>query len=140
MTTRNRLGLSPFTTKIAGFVALAFVTLGGSVAASAAERGTVYSRGPAAKVVAAGPVELHAYSQTAGGSLYTAPAVTGTDRDCQAAAGSATPVRVDQIAAFTVAEGQVACVASAGKGSFELIWHAVERPAPGPMMLAKAGR
>ena len=135
--------LSPFTTKLAGFVALALASFGGTGIASArgtgGQRGIVDARGAGAKVVAAGPIALHAYSQFAGGSLYTAPAVTGTDRDCQASSGTATPVQADRISTFAVGEGQVACLATTTKGSFELLWHAVSQPAP-VVVLAKAGR
>jgi len=38
-----------------------------------------------------------------------------------------------------VGEGQVACLSTTTKGSFELLWHAVSQPAP-VVVLAKAGR
>jgi hypothetical protein len=139
MTSNKRL--SPFTSKLAGFVALALASFGGTGIASAAnsERGIVEARGPVAKVVAAGPIALHAYSQFAGGSLYTAPAVTGTDRDCQGSSAATTPVQADRVATFAVGEGQVACLETTTKGSFELLWHAVSQPVP-VVVLAKAGR
>jgi hypothetical protein len=141
MTSTKRL--SPFTSKFAGFVALALASFGGTGIASARgannERGIVEARGPVAKVVAAGPIALHAYSQFAGGALYTAPAVTGTDRDCQGSSAATTPVQADRVATFTVGEGQVACLETTTTGSFELLWHAVSLPAP-VVVLAKAGR
>jgi hypothetical protein len=144
MTSTKRFGFSPFTTKIVGFAALALASFGGSGIASArstrAERGSVVARGAVARVVAEGPIALHAYSQFAGGSLYTAPVVTGTDRDCQAAAASTTPVEADRIATFAVGEGQVACLSTKTKGSLELLWHAVSQTAPAPVVFAKAGR
>ena len=85
-----------------------------------------------------GPIALHAYSQFVGGSLYTAPAVTGTDRDCQGSA-SATPVQADRIATFAVGKGQVGCLKTTEKGSFELLWHAVSQPVRA-VVVAKAGR
>ncbi len=140
MTSTKRL--SPLTTKFAGFVALALATLGGTGIASAksanSERGVVEARGPVAKVVAAGPIALHAYSQFAGGSLYTAPAVTGTDRDCQGPSAG-TPLEADRVATFVVGSGQVACLETTTKGSFELLWHAVSEPAT-VVVMAKAGR
>jgi hypothetical protein len=42
-----------------------------SARSAGSERGTVEARGPVAKVVAVGPVAFHAYSEFAGGSLYT---------------------------------------------------------------------
>jgi len=134
--------LSPFSTKVAAFVALALASLGGTGIASArgtgGERGIVEARGAGAKVVAAGPIALHAYSQFAGGSLYTAPAVTGTDRDCKVSSAHTTPVEADRVSTFAVGEGQVVCLETTKKGSFELLWHAVSQPAP--VVLAKAGR
>jgi hypothetical protein len=135
--------LSPFTTKLAGFVALALASLGGTGIASArgtgGQRGIVEARGAGAKVVVAGPIALHAYSQFAGGSLYTAPAVTGTDRDCKRSSGGSTMVKADRISSFAVPAGQVVCLETTNKGSFELLWHAVGQPAP-VVVLAKAGR
>ncbi len=141
MTSTKRL--SPLTIKLVGFVALALASFGGTGIASArsasSERGTIEARGPVAKVVAVGPVAFHAYSEFAGGSLYTAPAVTGTDRDCKGSSASRTPVQADRIATFAVGEGQVACLSTTTKGSFELLWHAVSQPVPA-MVIAKAGR
>lgn len=100
-------GMGRFT-KIVGFVALvaSFGRTGIAAARSAnAEHGIVETRGLVTKVVAVGPIALHAYSQFAGGSLYTAPAVTGTDPDCQGSA-SATPLGADRITAFAVGEGR----------------------------------
>ena len=127
-------------TKILGFFALALLSLGarGLALASGAQtrHGTVEARGPVAKVVAVGPIALHAYSQDAGGSLYAAPAITGTDRDCQVPA-SATPVAADRVATFEVSEKQVACLKTATSGTFELLWHAVDLSVP-VMVIAKA--
>jgi len=132
--------LSPLTTKIVGSLALAMVSFGATGIATASgantKRGVVEARGPAAKVVAVGPIVLHAYSQDAGGSLYAARAVTGTDRDCQVPA-SATPVAADRIATFQVGAGQVACLKTMTNGTFELLWHALDRSAP-VMLIAKA--
>jgi hypothetical protein len=143
MVSRNRNRLSPFTTRIAGFVALTLATLGGSQLASArpaGERGSVVARGAANKVIAAGPAALHVYAQSSGGSVYTAPAVTGTDRDCSASKGAMTTVRADRVATVSIGAGQVACLATATSGSFELLWHAVGRAAPTKMVIANAGR
>lgn len=144
MTSIKRPGFSPLTTKLVGFVALALATFGGTGIASARsggiERGTVVARGPVAKVVVEGPIALHAYSEFAGGSLYTARAITGTDRDCKGSSTGTTAVQADRIATFTVGEGQVACLSTTTKGSFELLWHAVSQPVPASVVLAKAGR
>ena len=140
MTTRNRSGFSSLSRKLVGLVALAAATSGmsGLAAARGTERGSVATKGPAAKIVAVGPMTLHAYSGFAGGALYTAPAITRTDRDCQVPAAGAATVTAESITTFVVAEGQVACLATTTKGSFELLWHAVAQPAPAQQMLAKA--
>ena len=140
MTTRNRSRFSSLTRTLAGLVALVGTTCGAARLADArpSDRGSVVTKGPAAKVVAVGPMTIHAYSGFPGGSLYTARAVTGTDRDCQVPAAGAARVDAERITTFVVAEGQVACLATTTKGSFELLWHAVAQPAPAQQMLAKA--
>jgi hypothetical protein len=126
---------SPFKTKLVGLVALALAGFGGPGTAWArsarSEGGGVETRGPAASIVVVGPVALHAYSEFGGGWLHTAPEVTGTDRDCQGLSSSATPLLADRIATFAVDDGQVVCLETTTKGSFELLWHAVSRPAVG---------
>jgi hypothetical protein len=131
---------SPLTTKIVGLVALTLASVGGTGIAMArsanAKRGIVDARGPITKLVVAGPIALHAYSQYAGGSLYVAQAVTGTDRDCQVSA-SATPIEADRIATFKVGAGQVACLKTTTTETFELLWHAVDHSVPA-VILARA--
>jgi hypothetical protein len=133
--------LSLCSTKIFGFVALLLSSFGGTGSAAAgsanAQRGSIHARDSVDKMVVVGPIALHAYSQSAGGSLYTAPAVTGTDRDCQGSV-SATPVQADRIATFTVGVGQVACLKTPAKASFELLWHSISQPVPS-VVTAKAG-
>jgi hypothetical protein len=137
MISRKNSGSSPssslFSSSVAGLLALAIATCAVSGTASAHDashlRGDVLTRGPAAKVVAVGPIALHAYSEFAGGTLFSAPAVTGTDRDCALALASqqaGARIPADKITSFTVPQGQVVCLATATKGSFELLWHAVQ--------------
>ena len=135
MTSTKRL--SPLTTKIVGLGALVAASFGGSGIAAArspkAERGVVVARGQAGKVVAVGPVALHAYSQFAGGS-----SATPRRRRGQGSTG-ATPVQADRVATFAVGEGQVACLNTTTTGSYELLWHAVSQPARAAVVVAKAG-
>jgi len=143
MSSRNRNGISPLTTRIAGIIALTLATFGGSGLASArpaGERGTVVARGAANKMIAAGPVALHVYAQSSGGSVYQVPSVKGTDQDCSAGKGPMIPVRADRVATVSIEEGHVACLATATSGSFELLWHAVGHPAPTTLVIANAGR
>src|SRR5690242_1640415 len=113
------------TIKILSFVS--FLSLGLAGAASAGEtRGQVQVPAAAAKAVVAGPTAIHAYSEFSGAKLFVVEAVTGTDRDCQAGAAKAgtAALTADRVETLTVRAGQVACVASAGDRSIELLWHA----------------
>jgi hypothetical protein len=140
MTSSTRSRFSFFA---AGFAALAIAGCGtvgagataGSQSIQAVEhpvprRGEVAVRGPSVRVVVAGPVAIHAYSEFPGGSIYSAPAVTRTDKDCQLGAGANAPVlktvQADRITSYSAREGQVVCLATDIKGSFGLAWHAVE--------------
>jgi hypothetical protein len=136
---------SLFSSQITGLLALAIAMCATTATASARDlehlRGDVLTRGPATRVVAVGPIALHAYSEFAGGTLYSAPAVTGTDRDCaQISTRAALPVPADRITTFVVPQGQVACLATSTRGSFELLWHAVADSAAAPVMLASASK
>jgi hypothetical protein len=128
---------------IAGFVALALATCGApglAVAKSRGPRGAVVTHGPSSKAVAAGPIVMHAYSQFAGGSLYAVRAVTGTDADCANATGRPVALPPDRVASFAVGSGEIACLVTTTKGSFELLWH--ERPAApsSPVMIAQTSK
>ena len=145
MTSTKRNGLSNLTCKLAGLAVLALGTLATSGSATAAgtvaDRGTVVARGQSSKVPVAGPVALHVYAQSSGGEIYTVPSVTGTDKDCAGtAAGPMTPIAAETVAHISVGDGQVACVSTSTRGAVELVWHAVERPAPTAIFLAKADR
>jgi hypothetical protein len=78
--------------------------------------------------VVTGPAEIHAYADSSGGALFTAPLVTGTDGDCRVGGDrepGATALRPDSVTVYRVSEGHVACVANSEKRSFELLWHSV---------------
>src|SRR5262245_58875361 len=84
-------------------------------------RGDVVVRGASVKAVLVGPADIHAYSAYAGGTIYMAPAVSGSDSDCSAghaAAGQAT-LEADRVHSLRVEAGQVACLATVKNGSFE---------------------
>jgi hypothetical protein len=106
---------------------------------AAAERGDVLVAGPSVKAVVVGPTAIHAYSAFSGGSMYTAPIVSGTDADCQAHAadGARSDLQADSVVTFTVGAGQVACLATTSKKSFELLWH-THQNAAAPTQLAIA--
>jgi len=100
-------------------------------------RGAVAVHGPSVKAVAVGPADIHAYSEFAGGTIYTAPVVTGGDDDCRVAGVGHTVLEADRVSAVRIEAGQVACLSTVKKGSFELLWHARESKAE-PMAIASA--
>ena len=84
--------------KLPTLVTASLLSLGLGAAAARAEgpaqRGQISVSGPSVRAVVAGPVAIHAYSGFSGGSVYAAPAETGTDADCKAQPlGAPTPVR-----------------------------------------------
>jgi hypothetical protein len=88
------------------------------------ERGDVLIHGHALKAVVAGPVSFHAYAASAGGRLFIADDVTGTDADCQLAqSGAGATLVADRIASVTVGAGKIACLSTSGARSFEMLWH-----------------
>ena len=108
------------------------LTFGFAAIAHAGEgRGQVQVPAAAAKVVVAGPAAIHAYSEFSGAKLFVVEAVTGTDRDCQVGASKAgsSALAADRVETLTVRSGQIACVASTGNRSVELLWHAQGAPA-----------
>jgi hypothetical protein len=121
---------------------VSFLSFGFASAASAGEgsatRGQVQVPAATARAVVIGPTAIHAYSEFSGAKLFVADAVTGTDRDCQVAAAKAgaTTLAGDKVETVTVRAGQIACVATTGERSVELLWHA-SKDAPAPTMLAK---
>jgi hypothetical protein len=104
-------------------------------------------QGGSVKAIVLGPRVVHTFSTGAGGSLYTARAVTGADADCQEGTrrDSGYPVSIvaDRRATLGVAEGEIACLAATGPSEFELLWHARSggRPdAPTVFVLANGAR
>jgi hypothetical protein len=115
------------------------LTFGFAAIAHAGEgRGQVQVPASTAKAVVVGPTAIHAYSEFSGAKLFVVEAVTGTDRDCQAGASKAgaTVLAGDHVETLTVRSGQIACVASTGARTVELLWHA-QKDAPAPTMLAR---
>jgi hypothetical protein len=117
--------------KIIAISSLAFGCASAQVGRNATPdlRGAVSVKGPSVKAVVAGPVDIHAYSAFAGGTIYTVPAVAGGDADCQAAGSGKTVLDADRVHVMHIEAGQVACLATVKKGSFELLWHGHEQPA-----------
>jgi hypothetical protein len=94
-------------------------------------RGAIQVAGMARKAIVVGPTTFHAYSGFAGGEIFTAPAVTGTDIDCRAAADTAAHVRrvrADLVVTIAVNPGEIACLATKVDRRIELLWHAERNP------------
>src|SRR6516225_3695972 len=116
------------TTKILSLVSFLALGFAGVAHAGdgAARRGQVNLQASAAKAVVAGPAVVKVYSGFSGAAVFVTAAASGTDADCTAAAGraSATALQADRVEKVSVGAGQVACVASTGARSVELLWHA----------------
>ena len=103
--------------------------------------------GGSVKAIVLGPKVVHTFSTGAGGNLYTARAVTGSDADCQEGArrdaGYPVSIVANRRATLGVAEGEIACLATTGPSEFELLWHARSGDrtgAPANFMLANGVR
>ena len=116
------------TTKILSLVSLLALGFAGVAHAGdgATRRGQVNVQASAAKAVVAGPAVVKVYSGFSGASVFVTAAASGTDADCTAAAGRATStaLQADRVERVSVGAGQIACVASTGQRSIELLWHA----------------
>ena len=96
-----------------------------------ARRGQVNVQADAAKTVVAGPAVVKVYSGFSGAKVFVAQG------DCAAASQTAaTALVADRVETVSVSAGQVACVASTGDKSVELLWHTVSNT-PAPAMIAK---
>ena len=98
------------------------------------QRGAVIVEGPVVKTIVAGPADVHAYSAFAGGALFAAPRVSGTDSDCRGQASgaraAATTLEADRVTVLRVGANEVVCLSTVKDGHFELLWHSSEREAP----------
>jgi hypothetical protein len=128
------------TTSILSLASILFLGLAGVANAGegGARRGQVNVQASASKAVVAGPVVAKVYSGFSGAKVFVADAASGTDADCAAAAGRAagTTLAADRIETISVGAGQVACVASTGEKTIELLWKA-QSGSPAPAMLAQ---
>ena len=95
------------------------------------------------RAVTVGPMVLHAFSGFPGGALYAAPAVTGTDQDCNQRerideALARNKVAADRRVVLSLNAGEVACLVTENHGSFELLWHATVVAPPSGARVATA--
>ena len=105
------------TTKILSLVSLLALGFAGVAHAGdgATRRGQVNVQASAAKAVVAGPAVVKVYSGFSGAAVFVTAA---------AGRASATALQADRVEKVSVGAGQVACVASTGARSVELLWHA----------------
>ena len=110
------------------------ITSGCATARGAADppssrRGEVRVTGTAARAVTVGPATIHAYSEFAGGDVFTVPIVTGGDADCLVNGsrhGAAVKLGADDVVSVAIDAGSVACVAARADRKIELLWHVRE--------------
>jgi hypothetical protein len=127
------------TTKILSLVSFLALGFAGVAHAGdgAARRGQVNVQASASKAVVAGPAVVKVYSQFSGASVFVTAAVSGTDADCAAAGRpTGTGLTADRVEQVSVAAGQIACVASTGAKTVELLWH-TQSGTPAPAFIAK---
>ena len=91
---------------------------GGGRPAKRPLRGTVTAAGPSVHAIVAGPANLHAYAERAGGRVFLA-------EDCSRPAPSsrAQKLRAGRLT-VEVPAGRVACLATEAPHAFELSWFA----------------
>ena len=100
-------------------------------------RGRVTVAEPSVTALVTGPADIHAYSEFAGGVLYTVPAVAGDSRDCASARRDVVVLDADRVRSIRIESGSVACLATVTNRRLELLWHG-HRPdaAPATLMVA----
>jgi hypothetical protein len=97
----------------------------------AARHGHVNVQAAAAKAVVAGPAVVKVYSGFSGAKVFVA------DGDCATATQQTTTTLVaDRVQTVSVGAGQVACVATTGERTIELMWHA-QPTAPATTLVAQ---
>ena len=100
-------------------------------------RGRVTVAEPSVRALVTGPADIHAYSEFAGGAIYTAPAVAGDNRDCTSAPRDVVVLDADRVRSIRIEPGNVACLATVTNRRFELLWHG-HRTDAAPVTLAAA--
>ena len=101
-------------------------------------RGRVTVAEPSVRALVTGPADIHAYSEFAGGVLYTVPAVAGDSRDCTSARRDVVVLDADRVRSIRIEAGSVACLATVTNRRLELLWHG-HRLEAAPTTLMAAG-
>jgi hypothetical protein len=124
--------------KLLALSTLALSTLTAGCASSVTElRGRVTLAEPSVRALVTGPADIHAYSEFAGGVLYTVPSVAGDSRDCASARRDVVVLDADRVHSIRIQPGSVACLATVTNRRLELLWHG-HRPAAAPATLVAA--
>jgi hypothetical protein len=125
------------TMKILSLVSFLSLSFAG-VAHAGDSRGEVLVKAATARAVVSGPAVIHVYSGFSGAQVFVTDAAKGSDADCAGAAGRAagSALAADRVETVSVAAGQVACVASTGAHTIDLLWHAVPST-PATTLVAK---
>lgn len=103
-------------------------------------RGGVTVTEPSVRALVTGPADIHAYSEFAGGVLYTVPAVAGDSRDCALARRDLLVLHADRVHSIRIEPGSVACLATVTNRRFELLWHGHRPEAAPATLVAASGR
>jgi hypothetical protein len=103
-------------------------------------RGRVTVAEPSVRALVTGPADIHAYSEFAGGVLYTAPAVAGDSRDCTSARRDVVVLDADRVRSIRIDAGSVACLATVTNRRLELLWHGHRPEAAPATLVAASGR
>jgi hypothetical protein len=136
-TVRQEATMKTTILSLVSFLALGFAGIA-HAGEGAARRGHVNVQAAATKAVVAGPAVVKVYSGFSGAKVFVTDAASAKDADCAAAAGRAAgaDLTADRVEHISVGAGQVACVASTGERSIELLW-SVQSNTPAPALLAK---
>jgi hypothetical protein len=103
-------------------------------------RGRVTVAEPSVTALVTGPADIHAYSEFAGGVIYTVPSVAGDNRDCTSAHREQVVLEADRVRSIRLEPGSVACLATVTKHRFELLWHGHRSEGTPATLVATSGR
>ena len=113
MTTRIALGF------LASTLVLGCATLHPAGGGGTRGHGAIATYRPAVRAIVRGPVALRAYADSSGGRVFFAD-----DCDAPVGAGAGREVRPNRPLALDVPAGTAACLATAVRRPFELLWRA----------------
>jgi hypothetical protein len=90
-------------------------------------RGVLVARGWSVAPLAKGPALVHVYSESAGGTVYIAPAAVGAEHDCTVTGPAAGVVQArlepDRRMTVAIRDGEVVCLYTQARRTVEVLWH-----------------